>query len=567
MSHHQHDSTPQPSFLPSNPPRAARHGAARWRGAATLTLFGASLAACGTHSTANGAGSKAPTGAGAHTLNLAFTEDTQPLDPDVYYAGQGLVATTAMYQGLVQYQPEPVAYTGRIGFEAPTTKSTIVPDLATSWSISPDGLTYTFHLRGGVHFHDGTPFTSAAVAADFKRRLAVNGGPAYQLVNVTSVSTPSALVAVVHLRTPTSAFMDYLASAYGPKMISPTVLADHAGSNHAQAWLTTHDGGTGPYTMTKAVPGQEYDLSYYPGYWGARPFFTKVVIKIIPDISTQEIEFEDGQLSLLLQGLNTQAISQFSHSSKDRVYEPPTLETSALWVNPKTPVLSTRAARADLDAAINKAQLVQDVYPGRAIVATQIYPAGEMPEGTAMQDPAYDPNKLETFLSDYRGPKNVILGYDQADPADEPLADLMQAAFEADGLQVTVKGYTDTALYGFPTNPTGAPDLVVDTNWPDAAAPDTWARIVMYKGGGLNYFECSVPQGDSLLDKGLSATAPSQVQTADEQAGAAYAASGCWDVIADRGDTIVAPAWMAGIVHQVPVPETVVLADLHPGSA
>lgn len=528
------------------------------------TGTGALLTAC---SSSAASPSKAPTGSAAHTLQLAFTEDTQPLDPDVYYAGQGLVATTAMYQGLVQYADVPLSYTGNLGYQAVTSKPAIVPDLATSWSVSSNGLTYTFNLRQGVKFHDGTAFTSAAVAADITRREAVNGGPAYQEAMVSSVQTPSPYQVVINLKQPTNAFMDYLASAYGLKMISPTLLAAHAGNDQAQSYLQVHDGGTGPYTMTEAHPGQFYQLSYYPGFWGPKPYYTTVDIHIIPNISTQEIEFEDGQLSLLLQGLNTQAIEQFRHNSNARVYEVPTLETPALWVNPHTPVLSTQQARQDLNDAINRSALVSDVYPGRAVVATQIYPSGEVPAGTAQDDNGYDPSKLEQFLKGYNGSKSVILGYDTADPADEPLADLLQTELASDGLDVTVKGYTDTVLYGFPGNLTGAPDLIIDSNWPDAAGPDTWARIVMYSTGtmgGLNYFQCSVPRGDSLLDQANANTNPTEALTLDEQAGAAYAASGCWDTIAYRGDTVVAPVWMRGVVHQVPVPETVVLADLYP---
>jgi peptide/nickel transport system substrate-binding protein len=527
------------------------------------------LAACSSSGTGTSAGSSPPTGASAHTLQLAFTEDTQPLDPDVYYAGQGLVATTAMYEGLVEYAPQSLSYTGNLGYQAVTSKPSIVPDLATSWSVSPDGLTYTFNLRQGVKFHDGTPFTSAAVKADIARREAVNGGPAYQEAMVTAVDTPSPYVAVVHLSKPTNAFMDYLASAYGLKMISPTLLAAHTGKDQDQSYLQVHDGGTGPYTMTKAQPGQDYQLSYYPGYWGTKPYYTTVDIRIIPNISTQEIEFEDGQLSLLLQGLNTQAIQQFRSTSADRVYEVPTLETPALWVNPHTPVFSSEPARQDLNKAIDRKALVDDVYPGRAVVADQIYPSGEVPAGTAGDDQGYDPGSLEQFLKGYNGSKAIILGYDTADPADEPLADLLQTELASDGLQVTVKGYTDTVLYGFPGNLTGAPDLIIDSNWPDAAGADTWARIVMYSTGtmgGLNYFQCSVPGGDSLLDQANSTLGAAQALTLDEQAGDAYAASGCWDTIAYRGDSVVAPKWMSGIAHQVPVPETVILADLHPQS-
>jgi len=526
------------------------------------------LAACSSSGNSPAA-TPPPTGANAHTLQLAFTEDTQPLDPDVYYAGQGLVATTSMYEGLVQYAPETLSYTGNLGYQAVTSKPAIVPDLATSWTISPNGLSYTFDLRHGVTFHDGTPFTSAAVSADITRREAVNGGPAYQEAMVASVQTPDPYTVVINLKQPTNAFMDYLASAYGLKMISPALLAAHAGNDQAQSYLQTHDGGTGPYTMTKAQPGVEYQLSYFPGYWGAKPYYTTIDIRIIPNISTQEIEFEDGQLSLLLQGLNTQAIQQFRSDKTDHVYEVPTLETPALWVNPHTPVFSTQTARDDLNDAIDRSALVDDVYPGRAVVASQIYPSGEVPAGSAVDDQGYDPSKLQKFLQGYHGSTSVILGYDTADPADEPLADLLQTELASDGLNVTVKGYTDTVLYGFPNNLTGAPDLIIDSNWPDAAGPDTWARIVMYSTGtmgGLNYFQCKVSQGDSSLDQSNSDTNAAQALTLDEQAGAAYAASGCWDTIAYRGDTVVAPSWMGGIVHQVPVPETVVLADLHPNS-
>ena len=99
-------------------------------------------------------------------------------------------------------------------------------------------------MRHDVHFHDGTPFTSAAVAASFGRRLAVDQAPAYMLADLSSVGTSNPYVAVVHLKTPNSAFMDYLASAYGPKMESPAVLKAHAGTDHDQTWLKTHDAGT-----------------------------------------------------------------------------------------------------------------------------------------------------------------------------------------------------------------------------------------------------------------------------------------------------------------------------------
>ena len=155
-------------------------------------------------------------------MNLSFLQDPgQPPDPDVYYAGEGLLLTRNMYQGLLQYK------TG-------TAQRVLEPELATSWTVSKNGLVYTFDLRHGVLFHDGTPFTSAAIAPDFARRAAVDGGPAYQVGDVASVETPNPYQAVITLKTPNTAFLDYLASPYGPVMESPSALAAHKGSNNDQ---------------------------------------------------------------------------------------------------------------------------------------------------------------------------------------------------------------------------------------------------------------------------------------------------------------------------------------------
>ena len=108
--------------------------------------------------------------------------DMGTVDPDIYYAGEGLQVTLSVYESLVTYAP--------VGADIPLTyqppSKRIAPGLAESWEVSPDGLTYTFHLRSGVKFHDGTPMDAAAWQNCFARRAEVNGGPAYQVVPVAS---------------------------------------------------------------------------------------------------------------------------------------------------------------------------------------------------------------------------------------------------------------------------------------------------------------------------------------------------------------------------------------------
>src|SRR5258707_5587524 len=186
--------------------------------ALAVALFAAGCGASGAKATAN----PAPTD---HVLRLSFMQDPgQPPDPDIYYAGQGLLLTTNLYEGLLQFK----------GGQA---KAELEPLLATEWNASPDNKVFTFKLREGVKFHDGTPFTSAAVKASFDRRAAVNQGPAYMVTDIDSVTTQGDYGVTVALKAPNSAFLDYLACPYGPRMMSPEGLKKNAGSDNAQTYL------------------------------------------------------------------------------------------------------------------------------------------------------------------------------------------------------------------------------------------------------------------------------------------------------------------------------------------
>ena len=172
--------------------------------------------------------------------------------------------------------------------------------LATSWDTSPDGLTYTFHLRNGVTFQDGTPFNSAAVKASFQRRINVNSAPAYMLAQVADMQTPDPMTFVVKLKSVVTPFMDYMASSWGPKIISPKALTDNAGNDFAQTWAKTNADGTGPYKLTAFNRGQNYTLTRSDGYWGTRANFATVNIRIIPDMNSQILQLRSGGLDVIL---------------------------------------------------------------------------------------------------------------------------------------------------------------------------------------------------------------------------------------------------------------------------
>ena len=493
----------------------------------------------------------------SHTLSLSFLQDPgQPPDPDVYYAGEGLLLTRNLYEGLVQYQPG-------------TADRKIIPSLATSWTISPDGLTYTFQLHQGVTFHDGTPFTSAAVAPSFARRAAVNGGPAYMVSGVAGVTTPGPYTVVIKLKQPDSAFLDYLASAYGPVMESPTALAAHAGSDHSQTWLQTHDVGTGPYTLTQAKVGVSYQLEAYPAYWGAKPYYTTVDLPVIDDLSTEEIQFNNGQLAGILHDLTTTAAVQYQQNTHVSSYDLPVLENETVYVNEHKGAFTSQSFRQAFLGAINVPAIVAGVFPGgRATVPPQLAPPHLLPTQYGAQKLIYDPSALKKAVDAIPpAERDITVGYDTGAPDDQLIAEQVGAEIQAEGLTAKIVGYQTSSIYGWigsVADDTGnqTPNLLVDYMWPDADNPYTWSHITFDPNGGLNYLTCQIP-GVAPVDAQADTTGALGLY---DQVSKLASQSGCYLNVADKNDAMVFQPWVQGVsaAHVIGAPESLLLSKLYP---
>jgi peptide/nickel transport system substrate-binding protein len=503
------------------------------------------LAACGSSGSGSSAGSGNATTAAPTTLHIAFGADMQVPDPDIFYELEGNAVVTSVYEGLIRYKPDSNQFEGA---------------LATSWTVSPDGKTYTFMLRPNVKFHDGTVMDSTAVKKSFERRTAVNSSPAYMLADVVSYGTPNPNTFVVHLKNPVSPFLDYLAAPYGPKVSSPTLLAAHAGSDNAQSYLKSHDAGTGPYTISSFVPGQKYVLAAFNDYWGGKPYVQEIDISIQPNIATQELDLENGQLDMILHGLPTPDVQSLQAKGFEVHQFPANLKT-LLFVNENKGIFKDAALRTALRSAIDKNTIVSSVYGSRATVSNQIYPTGELPPNLGADTPPYDPSKLKSLVSTLSN-KSVELEYDTQDPTNQRVADEIQAELQNVGLNVSVRGIPISQVFALPSEPSQAPDLLLDSTNPDASHPDTWVRIYMHTKAALNYLLCSAPAADTAMDAGQTATNSSTIATDYGKAGDLIAQSGCFDTIADVKETVVARKGYTNYVHQLPTLFTIRFGDL-----
>ncbi len=494
--------------------------------AAVIPLL--ALAAC----SSSGAAAKANPAPTDGVLTVGLLGDIgQPPDPDVYYANNGLAIVLNTYEGLVQYKND-------------VDSVQIAPRLATSWTVNSANTVFTFHLRSGVTFHDGTPFTSAAVKTSFDRRTAVKGGAAYMTAGIQSVATPDELTAVVTLKAPNSAFLDYLASPFGPKMESPTALAAHAGKDDAQTYLQTHDVGTGPYELTTATSGTDYKLTQYKGYWGTKSPFTTVDLPVYNDVSSLQLAFDKGDVSAIVAALPSSSLTKYVGNSKFTSDFLPTLQSALLTVNPTRSFFSTKEARTAFLQSIDQKQLVKEVLGARSSVATTLYAKGMISDGSDRQKISYDPKVFAAYAKKLPANTPITIGYASDNTNAQSMANIVTANLQADGLKATAQAYPTSTVFGWINDPTKGPDAFIDgNNGPDGGSPYMWGHVFWDKTGGIDYFGCDVPATDQDLNEAVATGSQSLYATAAQT----YSANGCYMNLSYNKDWVVSQKWLTGV--------------------
>jgi len=479
------------------------------------------------------------------TLRLAYLADMAQADPDVFYDIEGNTVILSVYEGLLKYKPDSTEF---------------APSLAESWEVSPDGLTYTFKLRSGVKFQDGTPFDAQAVKTSFQRRLDVGAAPAYMLEPVASMETPDATTFVIRLKHPVAPFLHYMASSWGPKVISPKALADNAGKDHAQSWLNEHAVGTGPFQLTAFERGQRYELTKFADYWGQKAHLDKVEIRIIPDIGAQRLQLQSGDLDAILHSF-PQAELESAKSNPDlQVLDFSSFLNNILYLNTNKKPLSDPALRKTLASAINRETLVTEVYGPYAKPSSSTYPSG-------LLDPALAPVSYPP--SETTAPANtgkLTFAYTADDSGvHRRIAELIQQRLDAAGFSVTINEVQLPQVFEYVNDLQAAPDMVMQTNTPDGAHPDMWARIEWYSTGGLNYLGYKNPQADKVLDQALETTDKATADRLYGEAGKIVAQDNAIIFIADPRDVMVLRKNLTGIEHVPNYPWALNLAALRKG--
>jgi len=270
-------------------------------------------------------------------------------------------------------------------------------ELAQSWDVSRDGLTITFHLRKGVTWHDGHPFTSRDVLYTYRVTIDPKTPTAYA-ENFKQVKRAEALDPYTFRVTYDKPFAPALES--WDQSILPAHLLE--GKDITKSELSRNPVGTGPYKFKEWTAGQQLVLESNHHYFEGRPRIDRYVYRIIPDSSTMYMELKAGGLDYM--GLNPVQYQRQTDTpeflSRFNKYRYPASIYTYLGYNLRHPLFRDKRVRQAMSSAINKDEIIQGVLLGMGQVAHGPYKPGTWPHKTDIGDFDYNPDRARKLLAE-----------------------------------------------------------------------------------------------------------------------------------------------------------------------
>ncbi len=273
----------------------------------------------------------------------------------------------------------------------------LVGDLAKSWEVSKDGLTITFHLRKGVKWQDGTPFTSADVMFTLKKLKDPKVATPYSgdYLMVTSAEAPDNYTFIVHYDKPFAPALSSWTMGIIPKHLLE-------GKDLNTTEFNRHPVGTGPYRLKSWVTGQKLVLEANPNYFEGEPGICSIIYRIIPDPTTMFLELQSG-------GIDTMGLTPFQYARQTnspkikkefRKFRHPSFGYTYLGYNLKLPLFKSRKVRQALTMAIDREAIVRIVLLGLGQLSTGPFPPSSWARDPSIPPFPYNPQKAREYLAE-----------------------------------------------------------------------------------------------------------------------------------------------------------------------
>lgn len=323
------------------------------------------------------------------TLVFGRGGDSVGLDPSKETDGESMKVCDNIFENLVSYAKE---------------STEVIPSLATSWTISEDGLEYVFTLRQGVKFHDGTDFNAEAVLFNFNKMFDKNhpfhnvGGTNKYWDNmgmskiIKEISKVDDFTIKFTLNFPEAPFLANLGMNFA-SISSPTAIQKF-GEDYGKNPV-----GTGPFKFVEWVKDARIVIEANENYWNGRPYLDRVIFRTIPENNVRFLELKKGSIAIM-DLPNPDDIPLMEKDSKIKVQKSPGLNVGYFALNcEKKPFDDVRVRKA-VNYAINKKNIVEYLYGGLGVVAKNPLPPTMWGYNDLVVDYEYNPEKAKELLAE-----------------------------------------------------------------------------------------------------------------------------------------------------------------------
>lgn len=365
--------------------------------------------------------------------------DAVSMDPAVAYEFTSVFVVNQVYDKLVDLEPPDL--------------SKIVPVVAESWSVSPDGTLWTFKIRQGIKFANGDPLDAKAVEYSLRRVLILSKTPAWLLQQFIEkpediVATDSYTVTIkLKEKVAPDLFLTVLAFTTSA-IVNPKEVEAHAsGNDMGSTWLTDHSAGSGPYILAKWDRNSQIVLKANPNYWRGKPAIDTIIIKHVPEPATQRLLLEKGDVDIAFD-LTIDQIDQIKDKTGIRVMSYPVLQLAYIGMNVNNKYLSDERVRTAIKYAIDYDGIIRDILRGGAMKVQTIIPY-PLP-GFNPTTPFYrDINKAKQLLAEagYASGFEIELAYPAGAHPQEEIAQKIQRDLADIGIKVILRPMAASEMY------------------------------------------------------------------------------------------------------------------------
>jgi ABC-type transport system substrate-binding protein len=410
----------------------------------------------------------------AQTVTYAAGADPDSLDPPNAESNPSEAVNRMMFENLVKFDA----------------KLNLVPGLAEKWEQAKDGMSWTFFLRKGVKFHDGTPFNAEAVKYFVDRMVGPEkpsrAGLYAPFVESTVVVDENTVK--INMKTPFAFFLNNIAhSASG---IGSPAAHKAMGKDIARKPV-----GTGPFKFVDWVHGDHLTLTRNDAYWGGKPKLDKIIVKTVKEESARVMMLQSGDAHLAVR-LPSEDIPRLEKDAKIQLDSTETLRVLYIGFNCAKKPFSDARVRQAFNLATDRESIVNNLYQGRALVANNIVAprtTGYFP----LPPYAHDPEKAKKLLAEAgfpNGLKAKFISPQGRYPKDFEMAQALQQQWKKAGIDVSLDTMEWAAYLAATRKPADQTDVEVFLlGWAPSSAEARWILYPLY------HTEQWVPNGNNRL--------------------------------------------------------------------